>query len=168
MRRRRRRRRGGSAHHRLGRRSELPARRARLGDPVALALPDGRGREEEIALPPSVIEDRFLCAPGEGAAWMFAGDCTKGRVGGGFLYTNSDSISLGLVATLSDLAAAARLPIYQMLEDFKQHAAVAPLVMGGASWSSTPGTWCPKAATAWFRAVRVDGCWWAARRPCCA
>ena len=63
------------------------------------------GAKETIALPPSVIEDRFLCAPGEGAAWMFAGDCTKGRVGGGFLYTNDDSISLGLVATLSDLAA---------------------------------------------------------------
>ncbi|MFQ7971159.1 MAG: FAD-dependent oxidoreductase, partial [Eggerthella lenta] len=88
------------------------------------------GVKETIALPPSVIEDRFLCAPGEGAAWMFAGDCTKGRVGGGFLYTNDDSISLGLVATLSDLAAG-DVPIYQMLEDFKQRADIAPLVKGG-------------------------------------
>ena len=88
------------------------------------------GVKETIALPPSVIEDRFLCAPGEGAAWMFAGDCTKGRIGGGFLYTNDDSISLGLVATLSDLAAS-DVPIYQMLEDFKKRADIAPLVKGG-------------------------------------
>lgn len=88
------------------------------------------GVKETIALPPSVIEDRFLCAPGEGAAWMFAGDCTKGRIGGGFLYTNDDSISLGLVATLSDLAAG-DVPIYQMLEDFKKRADIAPLVKGG-------------------------------------
>ena len=88
------------------------------------------GVKETIALPPSVIEDRFLCAPGEGAAWMFAGDCTKGRIGGGFLYTNDDSISLGLVATLSDLVAG-DVPIYQMLEDFKKRADIAPLVKGG-------------------------------------
>lgn len=61
---------------------------------------------------------------------MFAGDCTKGRIGGGFLYTNDDSISLGLVATLSDLAAG-DVPIYQMLEDFKKRADIAPLVKGG-------------------------------------
>lgn len=88
------------------------------------------GVKETIALPASVIEDRFLCLPGEGTAWMFAGDSTKGRTGGAFLYTNEDSISLGLVATLSDLVGG-DTPVYQMLEDFKRRPDIAPLVKGG-------------------------------------
>lgn len=88
------------------------------------------GVKELIALPSSTIEDRLLCAPGEGAAWLFAGDSTKGHIGGGFMYTNKDSISLGLVATLSDLVTA-DTTIYQMMEDFKQHPDVAALIKGG-------------------------------------
>lgn len=62
---------------------------------------------------------------------LFVGDCTKGQVGGGFLYTNKDSISLGLVATVSTAADGANpVPVYQMLEDFKNHPAVAPIIRG--------------------------------------
>lgn len=88
------------------------------------------GVKELIALPPNVIEDRLLCAPGEGAAWLFAGDSTKGHIGGGFMYANRDSISLGLVATLSDLVTA-DTTIYQMMEDFKKHPDVSALIKGG-------------------------------------
>ena len=59
------------------------------------------GIKEVFELPADVIEDRFLLPEGEGAAMLFVGDCTKGSVGGGFLYTNKESISLGLVATIS-------------------------------------------------------------------
>ena len=59
------------------------------------------GIKEVFELPSGVIEDRFLLPEGEGAAMLFVGDCTHGKVGGGFLYTNRDSISLGLVATIS-------------------------------------------------------------------
>ena len=110
--------------------NSLLTHKAGLADACPAPRQMAVGVKETIALPPSVIEDRFLCAPGEGAAWMFAGDCTKGRIGGGFLYTNDDSISLGLVATLSDLVAG-DVPIYQMLEDFKKRADIAPLVKGG-------------------------------------
>lgn len=110
--------------------NSLLTHKAGLADACPAPRQMAVGVKETIALPPSVIEDRFLCAPDEGAAWMFAGDCTKGRIGGGFLYTNDDSISLGLVATLSDLAAS-DVPIYQMLEDFKKRADIAPLVKGG-------------------------------------
>ena len=99
---------------------------ARKPKPSEIAV----GVKELIELPSGVIEDRFLCNPGEGAAWLFAGDATHGHIGGGFMYTNKDSISLGLVATISDLTGATR-PIYQMMEDFKKHPAVAPLVRGG-------------------------------------
>lgn len=88
------------------------------------------GIKQVIELPSSVIEDRLLVSQGEGAAWLFAGDSTKGHIGGGFMYTNKESISLGLVATIADLTES-RTPIYQMLEDFKMHPSVAPLIKGG-------------------------------------
>ena len=70
-------------------------------------------------------------AGGRGAAMLFVGDCTHGKVGGGFLYTNKDSISLGLVATISTAMDASNPhPVYQMLEDFKNHPAVAPIIRG--------------------------------------
>lgn len=88
------------------------------------------GVKETIELPAKVIEDRLLCSPGEGTAWLFAGDSTHGHVGGGFMYTNKDSLSIGLVATLSDLVTA-DTPIYQMMADFRNHPAIAPLVRDG-------------------------------------
>lgn len=88
------------------------------------------GCKEIIELPAGTIEDRFQCASGEGAACLFVGDATHGRVGGGFLYTNRDSVSLGIVATLSHLADG-RVPVGQMLEDMKSHPAIAPLIAGG-------------------------------------
>ena len=88
------------------------------------------GVKEIIELPERTISDRLMCADGEGAAWLFVGDATHGHVGGGFVYTNRTSLSVGLVATLSDLATAPT-PIYQMLDDFKRHPAVAPLLAGG-------------------------------------
>ncbi len=51
-------------------------------------------------------------------------------MGGGFLYTNKDSISLGLVCGLGDIAHAQK-SVPQMLEDFKQHPAIRPLISGG-------------------------------------
>lgn len=89
------------------------------------------GIKEVFELPAGVIEDRFLLPEGEGAAMLFVGDCTHGKVGGGFLYTNRDSISLGLVATISTAADGGNdTPVYQMLEDFKNHPAVAPIIRG--------------------------------------
>ena len=89
------------------------------------------GIKEVFELPAGVIEDRFLLSEGEGAAMLFVGDCTHGKVGGGFLYTNRDSISLGLVATISTAADGGNdTPVYQMLEDFKGHPAVSPIIRG--------------------------------------
>ncbi|MDR1183999.1 MAG: FAD-dependent oxidoreductase [Coriobacteriales bacterium] len=101
-----------------------------VGAKVPLAHQMAVGIKQTIELPSKVIEDRALCNPGEGAAWLFVGDATYGHVGGGFVYTNKESISIGLVATLSDLATSSK-PIYQMLEDFKKHPTVAPLIRDG-------------------------------------
>ena len=102
-----------------------------LGNPRPKPHEMAVGVKEVFELPADRIEDRFLVPEGEGAAMLFVGDCTKGRVGGGFLYTNRDSVSLGLVATISTAADGANpVPVYQMLEDFKSHPAVAPIIRG--------------------------------------
>lgn len=90
------------------------------------------GVKEVIELPASTITDRVLAgSDDEGAAWLFAGDATKGCFGGGFMYTNRESISLGVVAGIEALAEHGAAPVYQMLEDLKAHPAVAPLIRGG-------------------------------------
>lgn len=89
------------------------------------------GVKEVFELDEKTISDRVLCASGEGAAWLFAGDATHGVFGGGFMYTNRTSISLGVVAGVEAAAKGEGKPVYQMLEDLKNHPAVAPLIAGG-------------------------------------
>jgi electron transfer flavoprotein-quinone oxidoreductase len=48
-------------------------------------------------LPEQILEERFGIGPAEGAAHLFAGDITLGHIGGGFLYTNRDTLSVGAV-----------------------------------------------------------------------
>jgi len=50
-----------------------------------------------IKLPEEIIEKRFGVSSDEGAAHLFAGDITLNHIGGGFLYTNSDTLSVGAV-----------------------------------------------------------------------
>jgi electron transfer flavoprotein-quinone oxidoreductase len=50
-----------------------------------------------VKLPEEIIEERFGVSSDEGAAHLFAGDITLNHIGGGFLYTNRDTISLGAV-----------------------------------------------------------------------
>jgi electron transfer flavoprotein-quinone oxidoreductase len=88
------------------------------------------GIKQVIELPAQTIADRLLCGTDEGAAWLFVGSATKGQAGGGFMYTNRKSISLGLVVTISALQDT-EVPVYQMMEDFKVHPAIAPLIEGG-------------------------------------
>jgi len=88
------------------------------------------GVKEVIQLSKQQINDRFGCTEDEGAAWLFAGMPSAGHMGGGFIYTNEDSISLGLVFGLHNIADANK-SVPQMLEDFKNHPTVKPLVEGG-------------------------------------
>ncbi|MGY6028276.1 FAD-dependent oxidoreductase [Phytobacter sp. AG2a] len=88
------------------------------------------GVKELISLPTKTIQDRFGVAEDEGAAWLFAGSPSDGLMGGGFLYTNRESVSLGLVCGLGGIENA-RKSVPQMLEDFKQHPVVKPLIEGG-------------------------------------
>lgn len=87
------------------------------------------GVKEIIDLPAETIEDRFNLNNGEGASWLFTG-CTEGGLGGGFLYTNAESISLGIVLTLSEVENL-ESSVPGLLEKLKTHPAIRPLVKGG-------------------------------------
>ncbi len=50
-----------------------------------------------VKLPEEIINERFGISPDEGAAHLFAGDVTLNHIGGGFLYTHRDTLSVGAV-----------------------------------------------------------------------
>ena len=91
------------------------------------------GVKEIIGLPSGVIEDRFGLENGEGAAELFLGSITRGMSGGGFCYTNKDSLSLGMVIGVADLmdnkGGADKLP--DIFEAFKAHPRIKNLVRDG-------------------------------------
>ena len=90
------------------------------------------GFKEVIELPPRSIEERFSLGENEGAANLFLGSLTKGRFGGGFLYTNRSSISLGLVLRIQDLMEVRPLQeASRFLDEFKTRPEIVPLIAGG-------------------------------------
>ena len=90
------------------------------------------GFKEIIELPASVIEDRWRLNEGEGAAQLFMGEVSRGMTGGGFLYTNRDSIALGVVVAMDQLRTRTDgLESWQLLDAFKETAQIKPLVRGG-------------------------------------
>ena len=95
-------------------------------DPHAMAV----SAKEVIQLDEKTVSDRFGCAPGEGCAWLFDGSCTDGHIGGGFLYTNRDSISLGVVTTIGDIDHG-DTSVPEMLKRLERHRVVAPPMAGG-------------------------------------
>jgi electron transfer flavoprotein-quinone oxidoreductase len=90
------------------------------------------GFKEVIQLDPKTIEDRFRLGEGEGAAQLFVGSLTKGMMGGGFLYTNQDSLSLGIVVGIHSLnQREPREEIYKLLDEFKERPEIKNLIRGG-------------------------------------
>ncbi len=109
--------------------NSLLAKKAGLRDDF-VAADLKQGVKEVIRLPQSVIEDRFNLRPNEGVAMEFVGACTRGLPGGGFIYTNKDSLSVGVVVQLSALLEK-QINAADLLEDFKSHPFVSNLVKDG-------------------------------------
>jgi electron transfer flavoprotein-quinone oxidoreductase len=80
-------------------------------------------------LPREQIEQRFNISGDDGVVIEMFGKITKGMVGTGFLYTNKESISLGIGCMVEDFKQAGVSP-NQLLEDMKQHPAIKPLIAG--------------------------------------
>lgn len=88
------------------------------------------GVKAVIRLDAKKIEDRFGVRPGHGAAYSLVGQATRGVGGGGFLYTNNDTVSAGVVLRLDDLVAH-QTQSSDIFESYLQHPAIAPLIEGG-------------------------------------
>ncbi|WP_411705985.1 FAD-dependent oxidoreductase [Edaphovirga cremea] len=106
-----------------------------LGEKLGMVKPIsaesvGVGVKELIKLPQDQIEARFNIRGNEGVAWLFAGMPSNGLMGGGFLYTNQSTLSLGIVCGLHDIEFSTK-SVPQMLEDFKNHPTIKPLIEGG-------------------------------------
>lgn len=86
--------------------------------------------KEVIKLNKEKINDRFNLEDGQGCVYQIFGGSMLGKLGLGFLYTNEDSISIGLGITMNELIENGITP-YSLLEDLKKHPTIAPLIKGG-------------------------------------
>jgi electron transfer flavoprotein-quinone oxidoreductase len=79
-----------------------------------------QGVKAVVDMPPEAIEDRFDIDDDEGEAHLFSGDLFEGVRGGGLLYTNADSLSIGTVFHLDSLAAEEAEP-HELLDNLLTH-----------------------------------------------
>ncbi len=86
--------------------------------------------KEVIKLSKEKINDRFHVNDDEGCIYEIFGGPMLGMLGLGFMYTNKDSISIGLGVTLSELIEKGLRP-YDLLDKLKAHPEIAPLIKDG-------------------------------------
>ena len=86
--------------------------------------------KEVIKLDREKINERFLINDNEGCIYELFGGSMLGRLGLGFIYTNKESVSIGLGITLGELNKSGIKP-YELLEGLKTHPTLAPLIKGG-------------------------------------
>ncbi len=81
------------------------------------------GVKEVVAMPRERIQERFGLDGDEGIAMEFFGQSVQGAVGSAFLYTNQESISIGLSCSIETLIAG-RVSPADLLTQFKGHPSV--------------------------------------------
>lgn len=92
-------------------------------DPSTMAV----GVKEVYKLKQEDINSRLMLTGDQGMAWLTLGDMTDGLLGGGFVYTNKDSLSVGMVVGLEDIGTASK-SVDTMMNDFLAHPSIAPLL----------------------------------------
>jgi electron transfer flavoprotein-quinone oxidoreductase len=93
---------------------------------VALAV------KEILFMPEETIRQRFNVGEESGVVMEMVGRITDGMMGTGFLYTNKESIAIGVGCMLSDFKSNPnRTSPYALLEQMKRHPSIAPLIEGG-------------------------------------
>ncbi len=88
------------------------------------------GVKEVIKLSPEIINERFNLATNEGCISEIIGYPMNGMLGLGYIYTNKNSVTIGLGITLDELSEHKIKP-YELLDKLKTHSAIAPLIKGG-------------------------------------
>ncbi|MBO6087296.1 FAD-dependent oxidoreductase [bacterium] len=86
--------------------------------------------KEVYKLPENIINERFHVTSDEGCIYEIFGGPMLGMLGLGFLYTNKNSVSIGLGVTLSELVKKSLRP-YELLDKLKLHPEIAPLLKDG-------------------------------------
>jgi electron transfer flavoprotein-quinone oxidoreductase len=79
-----------------------------------------QGVKAVVDMEPEVINERFDVGPDTGTAHLFSGDLFEDVRGGGFLYTNEDSLSIGTVFHLDSIAAEQAEP-HELLDNLLTH-----------------------------------------------
>ncbi|WP_435332690.1 FAD-dependent monooxygenase [Haloarchaeobius sp. TZWWS8] len=79
-----------------------------------------QGVKAVVDLPEGHVEDEFDVGEDEGVARLFSGDLFEGVRGGGFMYTNQDTLSIGTVFHLDSLAAERAEP-HELLDALLTH-----------------------------------------------
>lgn len=88
------------------------------------------GVKEVIKIGKEKIEERFNLNEKEGAIYEIIGDPMSGMVGLGYLYTNKETISIGLGISLNELTKRKIKP-YELLDELKAHPSFQPLIKDG-------------------------------------
>jgi len=96
--------------------------------PTEVAL----GVKEVLALPREKIEDRFCLEGDQGSTTEMVGDITKGMLGYAFMYTNKETIALGIGCAVDDFQRTNIKP-YDLLEELKRHPMLRRYLQGSKS-----------------------------------
>jgi len=86
--------------------------------------------KEVIKLDKEKIEERFNLNDGEGAVYEVFGEPMLGMLGLGFLYTNKETVSIGVGISLETLAKK-KLKPYELLDKMKTHPSIQPFLKDG-------------------------------------
>jgi electron transfer flavoprotein-quinone oxidoreductase len=113
--------------------NNILTRQVGLQDKYVKADSMATGVKEVIRFDQKVLEDRFQLEGNAGMTNEFIGYASDGIEGGGFLYTNKDTVSIGLVLNIKSMREnmAKDKKIYDVLTHFKSHKAVKDMLRGG-------------------------------------
>jgi len=90
------------------------------------------GARQVVRLGTEKINERFGLASDEGLAWFFLGEPSDFLPGGAFLYTNSSTVSIGLVLYLEEGTPVPGKSVYDILEEFRAAPPLKQLLSGGS------------------------------------
>ena len=88
------------------------------------------GVKEVLKLPKEVIEQRFNLNDGEGCVTKIIGSPMKGMMGLGFIYTNQETVSIGLGVNIDELKKHKITP-NELINRLKEHPSIEPLIKDG-------------------------------------
>jgi electron transfer flavoprotein-quinone oxidoreductase len=112
---------------------------------------------EFVNLPREVIEDRFHLEGDEGMSLEYlGGEASCGMFGAGLIYTNRDSLSVGVSVSVEDLPKK-QIRINDVLENFKAHPAIRKLIRGGKT-TEYSGHMIPEFGTKTMDSPAQNGC----------